>query len=129
MVPALKRDPGYAAANHMEILDGDGNRVDPAGIDFSKGFPYRVRQIPGPWNALGEVKFIFPNPHFVFLHDTPSKALFERTERTFSSGCIRVEQPFELAELLLDDPVKWNREGLEKGARPRVSPRPCFCRN
>jgi murein L,D-transpeptidase YcbB/YkuD len=113
VVPALKRDPEYAAKKNMEILDSDGNRIDPANIDFSKGFPYRVRQVPGPWNALGEVKFIFPNKHFVFLHDTPSKALFERTERTFSSGCIRVEQPFELAELLLADPVKWNREGID----------------
>jgi murein L,D-transpeptidase YcbB/YkuD len=60
------------------------------------------------------VKFIFPNSHFVFLHDTPSKSLFERTERSFSSGCIRVENPFEFAELLLDDPAKWNADTIQQ---------------
>jgi murein L,D-transpeptidase YcbB/YkuD len=59
------------------------------------------------------VKFIFPNSHFVFLHDTPSKALFERAERTFSSGCIRVENPFVLAELMLNNPAKWNAESIQ----------------
>lgn len=113
VIPALKRDPGYAARQQMEILDGEGNRVDPASIDFSNGFPYQVRQVPGPWNALGEVKFIFPNPHFIFLHDTPSKGLFERAERTFSSGCIRVERPFELAQLLLGGSEKWSREAID----------------
>ena len=60
------------------------------------------------------MKFIFPNKHSVFLHDTPSKSLFERTERSFSSGCIRVENPFELAELLLNDPEKWNPGTIQK---------------
>jgi murein L,D-transpeptidase YcbB/YkuD len=73
-------------------------------------FPYRIVQRPGPRNALGRIKFIFPNPHLVFLHDTPSRGLFERTDRAFSSGCIRVEKPFELAELLLDDPAQWSLE-------------------
>ena len=62
---------------------------------------------------MGRVKFIFPNSHFVFLHDTPSKALFDRTERTFSSGCIRVENPFIFAELLLDNPGKWNPDSIQ----------------
>jgi murein L,D-transpeptidase YcbB/YkuD len=60
------------------------------------------------------VKFIFPNPHFVFLHDTPSRGLFQRTERAFSSGCIRVDQPFTLAERLLSDSSKWNQEKFEQ---------------
>ena len=59
------------------------------------------------------VKFIFPNQHFVFLHDTPHRELFVKSERNFSSGCIRVENPFELAELILDDPVKYNRSALD----------------
>jgi murein L,D-transpeptidase YcbB/YkuD len=76
--------------------------------------PYQFVQRPGPTNALGRVKFIFPNEHFVFLHDTPSKSLFERTERSFSSGCIRVENPFELAEILLNDADKWNPGTIQK---------------
>ena len=75
-------------------------------------FPYQLRQEPGPTNALGRVKFMFPNPHLVYLHDTPSKSLFERENRAFSSGCIRIEKPLELAEFLLNDPVNWNREKI-----------------
>ena len=70
------------------------------------------RQGPGPGNALGRVKFIFPNDHFVFLHDTPSRGLFDRADRMFSSGCIRVEHPLELAELLLRDPEEWNEQSI-----------------
>ena len=73
-----------------------------------------LRQQPGPENALGRVKFMFPNPYAVYLHDTPSKALFEKSERAFSSGCIRIENPFELAELVLDDPAKWSRAEIER---------------
>ena len=62
---------------------------------------YRIRQLPGKWNALGEVKFLFPNQYDVYLHDTPGKNLFDRTVRTFSHGCIRVKNPLQLAQLLL----------------------------
>ncbi len=72
-----------------------------------------LRQRPGPTNALGRIKFMFPNEHFVFLHDTPSRDLFNRDERAFSSGCIRVEHPFELAEILLRGDPKWTREALQ----------------
>jgi len=78
-----------------------------------------IRQDPGPHNALGRVKFIFPNSHFVFLHDTPSKALFDREARAFSSGCIRVEAPFELAEKLLDDEEKWNLKAIDELIRSK----------
>ena len=91
--------------------------VDPATIDWQSlegGFPYAIRQEPGPKNALGEIKFIFPNEHAVFLHDTPNRSLFARPERAFSSGCIRVENPFELAELILNDPAKWDQAALLK---------------
>jgi murein L,D-transpeptidase YcbB/YkuD len=116
ILPAVKRDSAYLQKKNIEIVDRNGQVVDPAGIEWSKysgkNFPYILRQKPGPNNALGQVKFIFPNKHFVFLHDTPSKALFERETRTFSSGCIRVEKPLELAGVLLDDPVKWNQESI-----------------
>ena len=100
----------------MSVIDRDGRKVDPSSVDwqsYSRGIPYSIRQEPGPGNALGEIKFIFPNKHFVFLHDTPSRQLFSRPERTFSSGCIRVEHPFKLAETMLNDPTRWNQESLK----------------
>ena len=107
VLPAIQKDIGYLAEKNMVVLDNSGKVVDPGSIDWAGyaggNFRYTIRQEPGPTNALGRVKFIFPNKHFVFLHDTPSKSLFERSERAFSSGCIRVEHPFELAELLLAD--------------------------
>ena len=116
VLPAVRKDPGYLAAKKLDVLDRNGRPVDPATIDWAKAtaknFPYMLRQGPGPDNALGRVKIMFPNPHFVYLHDTPSKALFEKDERAFSSGCIRVERPFELVERLLDDPKTWNAETM-----------------
>jgi len=119
ILPRVIQDPGYLATKNMDLIDRGGNKVDPAGVDWSQYGgrrmpPYQFVQRPGPTNALGRVKFIFPNEHFVFLHDTPSKALFARTERTFSSGCIRVENPFELAELILNDADKWNPGTIQK---------------
>jgi L,D-transpeptidase YcbB len=75
-------------------------------------FPYVFRQDPGSRNPLGQIKFVFPNPYNVYLHDTPSKSLFEREERTFSRGCIRVQDPLQLAELILDEPMRWSRAAL-----------------
>ena len=119
ILPRVLEDPAYLATKNMDLIDRDGNKVDPASVDWSRYGagrlpPYQFVQRPGPTNALGRVKFIFPNSHFVFLHDTPSKSLFERTERSFSSGCIRVENPFEFAELLLDDPAKWNADTIQQ---------------
>jgi murein L,D-transpeptidase YcbB/YkuD len=116
-LPAILRDPGYLARNDIVVLTLDGAPVDPTTIDWpamiASGFPYILRQQPGPQNAMGQVKFIFPNEHFVFFHDTPNKNLFGRPERAFSSGCIRVEHPLELAELLLDDAAKWSRADID----------------
>jgi murein L,D-transpeptidase YcbB/YkuD len=113
ILPAIKRDPGYLQQKDMVVLTQQGAPVDPAGIDWTqypgKGFPYLIRQQPGLANALGRVKFMFPNKHLVYLHDTPSKSLFERSERAFSSGCVRIEHPFDFAELLLEDKPGWDR--------------------
>lgn len=118
VIPAIKRDPGYLQKKNMKVITHSGKIVDPGSINWSqypaKNFPYAIRQDPGPANALGRIKFIFPNKHFVFLHDTPSKGLFGRTERTFSSGCIRVENPFDLAEELLRDQDNWNRKKIDE---------------
>ncbi len=105
VVPAIKRDPSYLQRHHMQLFTYRGEPVDPASIDWrpypEKPLPYVIRQTPGPWNALGTVKFIFPNKHLVYLHDTPNKNLFGRSNRAFSSGCIRVARPYSLAKLLL----------------------------
>jgi murein L,D-transpeptidase YcbB/YkuD len=117
-LPAIKRDRAYLEKQRMNVVDRTGRVVDPATIDWAnvtpRSFPYMLRQRPGPTNALGRIKFIFPNEHFVFLHDTPSRDLFTREELAFSSGCIRVENPFELAELLLRSDPKWTRESLDR---------------
>ena len=106
ILPAVQRDREYLAAGNYIVKDRDGDIVDPAGIDWASlregNFPYTLIQRPGRNNALGEIKFMFPNEHAVYLHDTPGKGLFDRAARTFSSGCVRVEQPFRFAELLLD---------------------------
>jgi len=113
----IRRDPNYLRTMNMRVLDRSGRPVDPATIDFSqytaRTFPYVFRQEPGPLNALGRIKFMFPNQYNVYLHDTPSRELFAREDRNFSSGCIRVEDPIRLAELILDEPVRWSREAIE----------------
>jgi murein L,D-transpeptidase YcbB/YkuD len=115
-LPAIKRNPDYLASKNIRVIDRDGRHVDPATVDwsqYSRGIPYTLRQDPGPNNALGTVKFIFPNEHFVFLHDTPYRELFDQPERAFSSGCIRIEDPLRLAELLLDNPTRYSGEALQ----------------
>ena len=101
----------------LTILDRRGQAVDPASIDWQSAtpatFPYTLRQPPGANNALGRVKFIFPNEHAIFLHDTPSRELFSADRRTFSSGCIRAERPLELAARLLE-PQEWATEKIQQ---------------
>lgn len=105
-LPKLKKDPSYLKKHNMTLLR-NGTIVDPSTINFNeystRNFPFTVRQEPGSNNALGQVKFIFPNKYSVYLHDTPSKSFFNRSERTFSHGCIRVQNPLLLAEYLLKD--------------------------
>jgi len=106
ILPALKKDPAVLQKKDLHVIDSAGQRVDPSTIDwnqYGRTIPYMLRQDPGPGNALGKVKIVFPNPHFVFMHDTPHRDLFQRPERTFSSGCIRVEDALTLAQLLLEN--------------------------
>ena len=106
ILPKVQKDPGYLAAGDFIVKDRNGDVVEAVDIDWSslgrRNFPYTLVQQPGTNNALGEVKFMFPNEHAVYLHDTPGKGLFERAARTFSSGCVRVEYPFRFAGLLLE---------------------------
>lgn len=93
------------AAGHLRLLDRNGRRVPRSAVNFNaydaRSFPYVLKQPPGPGNALGTVKFIFPNSFNIYLHDTPAKALFERDLRAFSHGCIRLNQPHGFAHVLL----------------------------
>lgn len=111
IVPAVIKNPGYLAGRGMKVLRRDGTEVNPASIDWQSvslgNFPYRIRQEPGPDNALGRVKFMFPNQYNVYIHDTPARNLFSQTDRTFSSGCIRINKPVEFAEYLLRDNPVW----------------------
>ncbi|MEP1472876.1 MAG: L,D-transpeptidase family protein [Halieaceae bacterium] len=113
----FRANPQYVVDKGYRLLDSSGKAVDPLSINWSNftasTFPYRVVQMPGPANAMGRVKFMFPNRHAVYLHDTPSRELFSRTQRAFSAGCIRVKDPLELARLLLDDPGNWSAENID----------------
>jgi murein L,D-transpeptidase YcbB/YkuD len=113
MLPARRKDPEYFKVRNIRVLDNSMNIIDESKVDWSRypgqPFPYILRQDPGAENALGRIKFMFPNAHAVYLHDTPSRGLFEREQRAFSSGCIRIEAPYRLAESLLADPVNWSQ--------------------
>ncbi len=104
MLPYLRQDPSYLDRQGFEVTDNSGNRISSSAIDwwqFSNSVPLNVRQPPGSDNALGEVKFLFPNKHSIYMHDTPSKPLFKKPSRAYSHGCVRVQNPRRFAELLL----------------------------
>lgn len=102
ILPKVLRDTDYLARNGYELLQGR-THLNPSEVDWNSGagFDFRVRQRPGRSNALGSVKFIFPNPRAIYLHDSPAKAQFAHTRRTYSSGCVRVSDPQALAQEVL----------------------------
>ncbi|WCR09330.1 L,D-transpeptidase family protein [Paracoccus stylophorae] len=120
-LPRLKAN--RHAVSHLDVVDGRGNVIPRSRIDFSRytaaNFPYRMRQKPSDDNALGLVKFIFPNPWNIYLHDTPTKHLFRNSSRAYSHGCVRVGDPFDLATQLLspqsDDPRGLFQRALDSG--------------
>ncbi|MEO0761417.1 MAG: L,D-transpeptidase family protein, partial [Pseudomonadota bacterium] len=121
ILPKLRENPYYLEERNMSLVGAE----DPALIDWTTvnaaDFPGRIRQAPGPGNALGRVKFMFPNDYAIYLHDTPQRGLFRRDNRAYSHGCVRVEKPLELAYALLsgqvDDPERsfrrWRNTGRE----------------
>ncbi|MBE0436329.1 MAG: L,D-transpeptidase family protein [Methylomicrobium sp.] len=120
-LPILARDPYYIERNHMKLYRGWGaNRteINPLSVNWRQvdpnNFPFRLVQKPGPKNAMGKVKFMFPNPHNVYLHDTPETSLFNRADRTFSSGCIRVGKPFALANLVLENNSRMTPDAIRE---------------
>ncbi|MCJ7612352.1 MAG: L,D-transpeptidase family protein [Candidatus Aminicenantes bacterium] len=115
----IKADKNYLAANKMVILQGWGSaekELDPASLDWAKVNPrnyptLHLRQLPGPLNILGRLKFIMPNPEDIYLHDTPYQDDFKQKERIFSHGCIRAEKPFDLASFLAGSPL-WTKDTI-----------------
>lgn len=119
-LPEIVRDPDYIQRLGFSVYHGWGServQVEPQTVDWqslsSRNFPYQLVQEPGPQNALGQVKFMFPNKFDVYLHDTPSRELFRKSERSFSSGCIRVHEPLDLAAALLELEGGWDRARID----------------
>jgi murein L,D-transpeptidase YcbB/YkuD len=118
--PAAARDPGFLKRNNMEVLRvtrSGATAVDPSSVDWDDPEELKAlafRQKPGAGNALGHVKFLFPNPYDVYLHDTPADALFARQGRALSHGCVRVEQPEALARWVLRDSPEWTDEKIRE---------------
>ncbi|SFD68395.1 L,D-transpeptidase family protein [Shimia marina] len=125
-LPMLKNNPN--AVSYLRLVNGRGQTVDRSAIDFSqfttRNFPFDMKQAPGSRNALGLVKFMFPNKYNIYLHDTPQKALFKREIRAYSHGCIRLQDPFDFAYALLavqeDNPKQFFQTRLKTGRETRV---------
>jgi murein L,D-transpeptidase YcbB/YkuD len=117
IIPAVRKNRNYLAEKNMEIVDSSGEPIDARRVDWKsdeKGeFPYRVRQKPGGDNSLGLVKFMFPNEYNIYIHDTPSRSLFQKETRALSHGCIRIENPDQFAKILLKDD-EWDDERIQE---------------
>jgi murein L,D-transpeptidase YcbB/YkuD len=121
ILPKIRQDPSYLIHKQIKVFENwkrTAAELDPFSIDWDQVdesyFPYRLRQEPTASNALGQIKFMFPNKLNIYLHDTPLKELFQRQRRSFSSGCVRVEKPVDLAAYLLGDNGVWNRQKLNR---------------
>lgn len=118
MLPRLLRDPGYLDRAGYEVTDAKGRRIPSSVINWGRygaKIPYSVRQTPSEQNALGELKILFPNKHAIYMHDTPTKDLFERDMRAFSHGCIRLQNPRGMAAAVLQTTIEDIAEKLKKG--------------
>jgi murein L,D-transpeptidase YcbB/YkuD len=138
ILPKVKKDPKFLTHQKFRVLEGWGantREIDTSTIDWktvtAAGLRYRFQQDPGPQNALGRIKFMFPNKFDVYLHDTPAKELFGKARRDFSSGCIRIEKPIELAEFLLKNDPEWTPEkirstitGSDVNVQTKMLPKP-----
>jgi murein L,D-transpeptidase YcbB/YkuD len=115
----IQKNADFFAKENMKVFKADpnGEAVNPASIDWSalseSNFPYRLRQEPGPRNPLGRIKFMFPNKHSVYLHDTSDPQLFRKERREFSHGCIRIEKPMEMAAFVMKDSKEWPIEKIK----------------
>ncbi len=118
VLPALHKDHSYLKKKQLRVVGNDGATVNPDSVDWSHysatNLPYRLQQRSGDKGALGRIKFLMPNRHTIYLHDTPNKELFDKTGRAFSSGCIRVQNPAELARLVLRDSLNWSSAKIQE---------------
>lgn len=126
ILPRLRQNPGYLSQQNLQawVAGEDGaRRIDPRSVTWSQisSGAVRFRQEPGPRNPLGDVKFMFPNPYHVYLHDTPSRSLFAKPFRAFSHGCIRLEKPMDLAAYVLRDNKQWTPERVQAVLAKRTS--------
>jgi murein L,D-transpeptidase YcbB/YkuD len=127
-LPIIRKNPLYLTQQHIKVFE-NGNEnapeINPVAIDWyrvnTNNFPYRLRQDPGPSNALGRIKFMFPNKFSIYLHDTPQRALFKKATRDFSSGCIRIEKPVELATYLLRNDLQWSNQRITETLKSGVT--------
>ena len=123
IIPAIKKNPNYLASKNMVVINNSGVVIDPTTIDWQKTnprkFPYMIRQEPGEQNSLGLVKFMFPNQYSVYIHDTPSRSLFSREDRALSHGCIRLQNPAELAKLLLSFDSQWTEAKINEAMKQK----------
>ncbi|WP_426176647.1 L,D-transpeptidase family protein [Massilia sp. TWR1-2-2] len=118
ILPAVLKDPGYLVKNDMEVAGSGAQMVDAATLAALRSGKMRVRQRPGPKNALGGIKFGLPNTMNIYLHSTPARALFARSRRDFSHGCIRVEDTVALANFVLGDQAGWTPEAIDAAMAP-----------
>jgi L,D-transpeptidase YcbB len=115
----IRKDPNFLTKENMKVLTAgqNGEAVNPASVDWlalsENNFPYRLRQEPGPRNPLGRIKFMFPNKHSVYLHDTSDPQLFRKERREFSHGCIRIEKPMEMAAFVMKGSKEWPIEKIK----------------
>jgi murein L,D-transpeptidase YcbB/YkuD len=119
MLPLIRKDPTYLQEENLKVFEGwkpEEKELDPVTVDWAAtkpaDFKFHFRQTPGPRNALGQLKFVFPNQFDIYMHDTPARDLFKKSSREFSHGCIRIEHPLDLAEHVLRGDSAWTREKL-----------------
>ncbi len=130
VIPAVQRNPNYLRRNRMTVYDRNGKVVDASTVNWTTyaGGKYTFMQPPGRGNQLGKIKFVCANKYSIFLHDTPHKSLFKFMDRAFSHGCVRVWEPFKLAELIMSDTAKWNKTVFDtlvaRGSTKRVPIKP-----
>ncbi|NTV02804.1 MAG: L,D-transpeptidase family protein [Chlorobiaceae bacterium] len=118
IISTILKDESYLDRKNLAVVDNEGHTVSPSSVDWARyvngGFPYRLVQASGDEGSLGRIKFMLPNRFTVYLHDTPTKELFEKSRRTFSHGCVRVDKPVDLAEIVLQDKARWSKGRIQE---------------
>ncbi|WPR76387.1 L,D-transpeptidase family protein [Algoriphagus sp. NG3] len=113
IIPSISKNPNYLEQKNMEVVSSSGEVVRASKVNLSKEEGYRVRQKPGGDNSLGLVKFMFPNEYNIYIHDTPARSLFEKENRALSHGCIRIQNPEQFAQILLDS-KEWDDDKIQE---------------